>query len=410
MKARRIALKIFENGVESAFLPKELWKTTDGLNEKDRDLVRKLVYGTIRFLPSIDKSLEKFLKKPSKTPKRVKNILRLGLYEIEFLRIPAYATVNEYTNLTPVKFKGLVNAVLRNAARKGNVEKRTSLPDWLYEMLKRDLGEGFEHFLTNTLSHPLSLRSVKVPRERLKKDLTSLLECEEMKYSPWGLKCSKGRDLKGKLFEEGMFTFQDESSQMVAVALSPQKGEKILDACGGVGTKTSHIIQISPNSYVTYNDISEEKRKIALSNFKRMNLMPNEFWSVDILRDDLSHLKNSFDKILLDAPCSALGTVGKHPDVLLRLKEEDVKEKAAVQLRMMEKMWDLLKKGGTLIYSVCTVTRLETDDVVSVFENSHDDAKIVDPFEGKYDFRFNGFGTQLLEYMEGFYISKIVKV
>jgi 16S rRNA (cytosine967-C5)-methyltransferase len=410
VNARRIALKIFERGVKDAFLSKEVWKMSDGLNEKDRDLVRKLVYGTIRFLPSIDESLEKLLKKPSKTPRMVKDILRLGMYEIEFLRIPTYATVNEYTKLAPVHFKGVVNAILRNAAKEEKKKQNNSLPTWLYEMLKEELGGDFEKFLASTLFHDLSLRSVKMEKEILKEKLAPLVNCQEMRYSPWGLRCTKGMDLSGELFEKGYFTFQDESSQMVALAVSPRSRERILDACGGVGTKTSHLIQISPNSHVIYNDVNAKKREIALSNFKRMNLVPTQLWSRDILKEEFSDVKNSFDKILLDAPCSALGTIGKHPDVLLRLKEEHIGRNSNIQFQMIEKMWNLLKKGGTLVYSVCTVTRAETDDVIEKFIKSHDDAKTTDPFDGKYDFNFNGLGVQLLEHMEGFYISKIVKV
>jgi len=409
VKTREIALKIFEEGVRRSFFSPSVWKISDVLNERDRNLVRKIVYGSVRFLPYIDDTIEKLLKKPSKTPEKIKDILRLGIYEIEFLRIPSYATVNEYTNLTPKKFKGLVNAILREVSRTRtfDMKKNAALPNWLFEMLKKDLGKNFDIFLQSSISHTLSLRSVRMSRKELKEKL-SPLRCTEMSYSKWGLKCSNGTNLKGELFEKGAFTFQDESSQMVAVAISPQAHEKILDACGGVGTKTSHIVQISPESETFYNDVNDDKRAVALSNFKRMKLMPKKILAFDLVKDDFDDM--TFDKILLDAPCSALGTVGKHPDVLLRLKESDVKEKSRLQLEMMEKVWDKLKRGGTLVYSVCTVTKAETDDVIKSFVNFHDDAKVVDPFDGRYDFGFNGFGVQLLEYMEGFYISKIVKL
>ncbi len=411
MKARNIALKIFEHGIENGFLTKDVWELTDVLDKRDRDFVRKLVYGTLRFNKSLDKTIDSFLRKPNKTPKRVRNLLKLGAYEILLLRVPEYASVNEYTEMVPYKFKGLVNAVLRSLAKsKENVSLNQSLPLWLYKTLKRDLRDDLDIYLKKSLGHELSIRAVKVEREKLKTEVSNLVNCKEMIYSPWGLTCSKGQNLKNAAFERGDFTFQDESSQLVAVAVDPKKDEKILDACGGVGTKASHFIQISPNSNVFYNDLNDKKRNIATSNFKRMGLFPTEMWNFDLLKDDISHLRLSFDKVLLDAPCSALGTLGKHPDVLLRIKQDDAEKKSNLQLEMLENVWGILKDGGTLTYSVCTVTKSETDGVISNFLKRHKDAKCVDPFSGKYEFGFNGFGIQLLKYMEGFYISKIVKV
>ncbi len=411
MKTRKIALKIFDQGIEKDFLPKDVWKLTDALDERDRDLVRKLVYGTLRFRRSLDETIDLFLKKPNNTPKVVRNLLRFGAYEILFLRVPEYATVNEYTEMAPRRFKGLVNAILRSLARnKEKVDINHSLPLWLYKTLKDDLGRDMDLFLEKSLSHELSIRAVKIKRKELKMKLSKVVMLKEMRYSPWGLICSQGQNLKNEAFKNGDFTFQDESSQLVAIALDPKKHENILDTCGGVGTKTSHFIQISPISNVFYNDINNEKRDVALSNFKRLGLSPTELWNLDLLKDDVSYLNSKFDKVLLDAPCSALGTVGKHPDVLLRIKPGDIKKKSDVQLEMLERLWNALKQGGTLIYSVCTVTKAETDNVISNFIKNHENAKCVDPFDGRYEFDFNGLGVQLLKYMEGFYISKIVKV
>ncbi len=408
MKSRKVALEILERGLKKSFISKEEWDKLSKLDKRDRDFVRKLVYGTVRFTPLLDEALGKFLKKPTKTPFKVKNILRMGTYEIVFLRVPFYATVNEYTDLAPKKMKGLVNAVLRKVAS-SDVHIDISFSKGLDEWLKEELGDDFELFLKRSMSHRLSLRSVKVSRDKLRGMISEKVKCRYMEFSPWGLTCDEGEDLRNELFEKGMFTFQDESSQLVAIALSPQKGERILDACGGVGTKTTHILQISPFSHVVYNDVNKEKRKAAKANFERMKLFPNETKNVDLLGVTYE-LGDAYDKILLDAPCSALGTVGKHPDVLLRITPAEAKKNARRQLAMLENVWPLLKKGGVLIYSVCTVTNAETDGVMKEFLRRHDDAKTVDPFDGMYEFKFNGLGVQLLKYMEGFYLSKIVKV
>ncbi len=143
-----------------------------------------------------------------------------------------------------------------------------------------------------------------------------------------------------------------------------------------------------------------------MDNFKRLKKFPSKILTMDIMN---STLNEKFDKILVDAPCTALGTIGKHPDLLLRLTEKDIAEKAQMQLKMLEKLWGYLSEEGEIIYSVCTVTKEETDDVISTFIHNHSDAVCVDPFDGKMNFEFGGLGIQLLKWMEGFYISKIVK-
>ncbi len=408
MKARRIALEILERGLKNSFLHREEWVKLSKLDKRDRDFIRKLVYGTVRFTPALDENIEKLLKKPSKTPEKVKNILRMGAYEILFLRIPSYASVNEYTALAPQKMKGLVNAVLRKVSREC-LPLKYSFSRELDEWLKKELGNDFHIFLEKSISHSLSLRSVKISREYLKELLKEKVRCRDMLFSSWGLVCDEGEDLQGELFEKGFFTFQDESSQLVTVAIAPHADEIILDACGGVGTKTSHIVQISPESSVVYNDINADKQKMARRNFKRMGLFPSEMKEVDLLKET-ERLGNTYDKILLDAPCSALGTVGKHPDVLLRFTPEKAHENAEKQLKMLNALWPFVKRGGYVVYSVCTITEEETNGVVSTFLNVHEDAKVLYPFENLYDFDFNGFGVQLLKYMEGFYIAKIAKV
>lgn len=411
MNSRRIALKIFEEGISHSFISKDLWKLTDPLSEADRDFVRKIVYGTLRFLFAIDREVDILLKEPRKTPQNVRNILRLGTYEILETHVPAYATVNEYTKIAPKKLKGLVNAVLREISKSaGKTELNPSLPDWLYNILAKDLGKDMNLFLDRSKGHELSLRAVKMKRRELLKELSSVVGCYPMNYSPWGVRCKKGANLENDSFKRGDFTFQDESSQLVGIAISPKPGEKILDACGGVGTKTSHIIQIERKANVIYNDVSKLKMLVASSNFQRLDLFPEKMMSFNVLKYETGELDDQFDKVLVDAPCTALGTLGKHPDLLLRLNQSDIAKKAETQLKMLEKLWNAIRPGGELIYSVCTITKAETDNVIFEFLSQHKDAVTIDPFGEKFPFVFNGLGVQLLRHMEGFYISKIKRL
>ena len=411
MNARRVALKIFESSVKRAFVSQELWKITDPLDKADRGFVRKIVYGTLRFLFSIDREIDLLLRKNTKTPQRVRNILRLGAYEILKTDVPAYATVDEYTKMAPRELKGLVNAILRKISSSSEkINLGFSLPDWLQKTLERDLGKNMALFMEKSNGHELSLRAVKIGRDKLLRELSDFVECRTMNYSPWGVICKNGMNLKNGLFKRGKFTFQDESSQLVGISISPKRNEKILDACGGVGTKTTHILQIERKANVIYNDVNAKKTEMATSNFQRLGLFPQEVMNFDVLKYAGKTLNAKFDKVLLDAPCTALGTIGKHPDLLLRLKEDDVEKKSDVQLKMLENLWRMVKPQGELVYSVCTVTKAETDDVIFNFVSRHDDAVTVDPFDGTLPFSFNGLGVQLLRYVEGFYISKIKRL
>ncbi len=410
MKARKIALEILNNGISNFFVSPSIWKMTDSLTEQDRSFVRKLVYGTLRYSLSIDREVSKFLKDPKRTPEDIRSILRMGTYEIIEMRIPAYATVNEYTKIAPLKFKGLVNAVLRRISEHAtDIKIDSGFPEWLIALLNKDLKEDFEIFLSKSEYHEISLRVTRKTREELEKIFADRsVESYPMKFSQLGLKCPDGTDLKAlSSFENGDFTFQDESSQMICSVVNPKPGEKILDAFGGVGTKTTHLIQVEPRSVIYYNDLNRSKTSAAIDNFKRLKLFPSKIMNTDVLSDKFDE---KFQKILVDAPCTALGTLGKHPDLLLRLKPEDVKEKSQTQFKMLERLWNLLESHGEMIYSVCTVTKDETDSVISEFLQMHPEAKAIDPFDGKFDFKFNGLGVQLLKFMEGFYISKLVKL
>jgi len=409
MKARIVALEILNEGISNFFIPRNTWKKTSNLTKQDRAFVRRLVYGTLRYYFEIDKIVDAFLKDAKKTPKDLKNILRMGTYELIGMKIPPYAVVNEYTSIARPKFKGLVNAVLRKISE---ISDKTcfesGLPPWLYDKLKKDLGDIFPLFLEKNEFHEIYLRSVNKSRDEIIRDLANQnIESYPTHFSPWGIKCIEGIDLDSfEQFENGDFTFQDESSQLVGIVVDPKSGEKILDAFAGVGTKTTHLVQINPKAIVTYNDINKSKISIAMDNFKRMRIFPSKMINTDIINSTLSE---KFDKILVDAPCTALGTIGKHPDLLLRLTEKDITEKAQMQLKMLENLWEHLSDGGQIIYSVCTVTKEETDGVISKFIQNHGEAICVDPFDGKMDFDFEKLGVQLLKWIDGFYISKIVK-
>lgn len=409
MKARRVAFEILKAGISNFFISRTSWKKTETLTKADRAFVRKLVYGTLRYYFEIDKNVNMFLKNSKKTPDDLKNILRMGTYELVKMKTPAYAVVNEYTDIASGKFKGVVNAVLRKISEVSNeIDLGNGLPPWLCTVMEKDLGELFPVFLEKSDFHEISLRAVSLLRDRIIEELSKKnVESHPTEFSPWGIKCLNGVDLNDfEQFENGSFTFQDESSQLVGIAANPKSGEKIFDAFGGVGTKTTHIIQIEPASILVYNDLSKSKISIANDNFQRLKLFPSKIMNVDIVKDKF---EGKFDKILVDAPCTALGTLGKHPDLILRLNQKDILEKSKMQLEMLDKLWEYVTSGGEVIYSVCTVTKEETDGVISKFIAGHGDAFCVDPFDGKFDFNFNGLGVQLLKWMEGFYVAKIKK-
>lgn len=401
--AREIALKIlYEIEVNSAFPNEtiELFCKNYHLSNLDRRFVSELVNGTTKMRRRLDYVLSLFLEKEiDDLPPWIRNILRLGVYQIDFLdKVPESAAVNESVNLAK-KFghKGtvaLVNAVLRNYLRDKNkvqfpsweedkVENIAlfySFPSWMVESWFNMLGEEE----TIKLCHAFNERPKLCVRwNSLKLDSHSL----EEKFNESKIKFKAGRFLESfycleskvdlnrfMSLLEGLVYFQDESAGFPVSLLDPQPGETILDLCAAPGGKTTFIAELlRDKGKVLAVDKSWEKIELLKENCGRLGIDAVNYFCGDATNFQVRPV----DRVLVDAPCSGLGVLGRNSDSRWRKQKEDLLRLQKLQLEILFNAANLVKKGGVLVYSTCTVTQEENDNVIKSFLDKRRDFKLV---------------------------------
>jgi 16S rRNA (cytosine967-C5)-methyltransferase len=368
------------------------------VSARDRALLTELVYGTLRWRGKIDARLNPYFRRSLENlDPFIRNLLRVAFYQLLFLdRIPDYAAVNEAVQLAKAhggnKVAGFVNAVLRNFVREKDrtaepqptnhgqaaLANEHSHPPWLINKWLDYFGrEETEALLrANNEIAPLVLRvnSCKSSRETL---LALLLKSDvsavATRWSPAGI-WVKSRSLVDQLpgFQEGLFQVQGEASQLVSYLLSPQKGERILDACAAPGGKTTHIAELMTDTgEVIALDKSEKGIDKIRENAARLGLASLRAAKADIRHPLPVELRRPYDRILLDAPCSALGTLRSHPEIKWHRNESDIKRLGHLQKHIIDQVAHYLKPGGVLVYSTCTLTKDENEDVIEDFLEHH---------------------------------------
>jgi len=364
---------------------------------EDRALTTELVYGVLRRSITLDWIMERFSTvKIKKMETAVQVALRIGLYQIFFLsRVPVRAAVDESVRLVKgARKRGFVNAVLRRAAlEKDNLPwpgpemdlaQRLSIiyshPGWMVRRWLRRYGEvEVEALLRANLAPPrrtLRVNTLRISREDLVKKLSGLgLETRGGLYSPYALDILSGT-LPAELAGEGLFAMQDEASQIVPMLLSPRPGALVLDACAAPGGKTTAMAGIMKNRG---RIVAVDRYAGRLAALRRLAKTLGVTIITPIVADSseavFRHLKGRlpFEYILLDAPCSGLGVLGRTPDIKLHRKESDIRALAETQKRLLKNMFRLLRPGGRLVYSVCTLEPEETEEIVRwALENSGD--------------------------------------
>jgi len=354
------------------------------LDARDRALTMELVYGVIRNLSSLDFTLSKFIKQTSKgVQDEIRDILRLAAYQVMRLdRVPERAAVYEAVEQAKIiggKGAGsFVNGVLRSLIRGRDavvypdLPIRYSYPGWL---AKRWLGrfgpdEAEALMAAGNSVPPLTLRANTLVTDREK--LAALLneagiDATPTKYAPDGL-VIKGypqvRELPG--YAVGLFAVQDEAAQLVSLLVSPKSGDTVLDACAAPGGKSTHMAALSDGkARITAADIGLDKIRVLKENITRLKAN-----GVDTLLADATApipVEGLFDKVLLDAPCSALGVIRRRPEIKYARREEDIARLAELQGRMLENLASLVKPGGVLVYSVCSTEPEEGELLIEKF-------------------------------------------
>lgn len=409
------------------------------LPTKDIGLLTELTYGTLQRKMTLDYYLKGFLKKANKMENWVKNLLRLTLYQMVYLdKIPDRAAIFEAVEIAKKRgHKGIasmVNGVLRSIQREGlpsltsiedTVERlaiETSHPHWLIKRWVEQFGfEKTKEMGEVNLTAPLQtarVNTTRITREECAKRLVEEgFQIELSPIIPEAIRALKGNLASSSAFKEGMLTIQDESSMLVAYALGVTKDETVLDACAAPGGKSTHIAEKMNNSgQVISLDLHEHKVKLINDNAGRLGLHNIKTRTMDSRQASENFPPEFFDRILLDAPCSGLGVMRRKPDMKYTKKEQDLSQLSKIQQKLLESVSPLVKKGGVLVYSTCTVDREENENTVANFLIHHPD------FEGDPDFKdrmpeavrplISGFDLQVLPQdfgSDGFYIACLRK-
>ena len=349
----------------------------------DKALARDLALGVVRRLNTLDWALSPLTSRPfASLDPAVRAALRLGAFQLLFAmdRFPAYAALNETVPLAGPKAKGLVNAVLRALQRQGlppwpddpatSLSLKHSHPEWLVRRWLARWGTEAEKVLeAGNAEPPFSLR---VNRRRATPEaLAASLrgeghEAVSSPISPDGVRVKKFFSLsENASFGEGLFSVQDEAAQLAVAALDPRPGETVLDACAGVGGKTAHAAErLDGRGRVVAVDTDGERLSLSRRNVRRLGLDGVETVEADVRRGGWPES----DRVLVDAPCSGLGTVRRRPDIKWAVGEEDVAHRLpALQGEILRAAAQAVKPGGVLVYATCTTEPEENEGVVGAF-------------------------------------------
>lgn len=365
---------------------------TNELSAQDVALLTELVYGTVQRRDTLDYYLQPFVK--GKIEPWVRLLLRLSLYQMVYLdRIPDRAVLFEAVEIAKRRghrgIASLVNGVLRSIQRQGlrsfdeiqdDLERlaiATSHPLWLVRRWVEQFGlDATKRMCEANVLPPEQTARVNTTKATVS-DVIAELKKEGIEAVPStvvdvGVKMVKGNAAKTKAFQNGLLTIQDESSMLVAYALSPNETDVVLDCCAAPGGKTTHIAERMNNrGRIVALDIHDHKVKLIEQQAKRLGLSNIEAKQLDGRQAHTQFAAETFDRILVDAPCSGLGVIRRKPEIKYAKNEKDIAQLAEIQLNILRAVAPLLKRGGTLVYSTCTVDREENERVIAKFLDEH---------------------------------------
>lgn len=442
MLLRKTALELLtriekENSFSHLLISETIDKSE--LNIQDENLLVEIVYGTIERKLTLNYYLSPFINQNKKMDAWILTLLQMSVYQMEFLnKVPDYAIINEAVEIA--KHKGhrgtgaLVNGILRSLQRKGvpNLDSitdkvkrlsiETSHPEWLVKLWISDYGfETAKNICESNLTRkPMTIRAQILKNDR--KDLLNQLaninvEAKESSVTKQGVIIESGNVIKTSILGLGNATIQDESSMLVTETLNTKPGMEVLDCCSAPGGKTTHIAEImGDKGRIVAHDLHKNKIKLVKNHADRLNISIIEASPCDARNLTEIHEKESFDRILVDAPCSGLGVIRSKPDIKYNKSFADIEKLQTVQQAILEEAFKLLKKDGQLVYSTCTINILENEHVIEEFLNHHPevevDSRFIDnlPQSVLENSRLTDFGIQLFPYTansDAFFISRL---
>ena len=422
------ALAAVLNGKASlnSSLPTQL----DKVEDRDRGFTQDLAFGTARWQPRLSALATKLLQKPFKAADAdVEALLLVGLYQLLYTRVPAHAAIGETVGcadkLKKPWAKALLNAVLRRAQRESEAllaelehdpVVRTAHPRWLQKSLKAFWPEQWEAICAANNAHPPMI--LRVNRRHHSRDAylqlltTAGINATPCVYSVDGIVLEAATDVRNLPgFAEGWISVQDEAAQLAADLLDLAPGQRILDACCAPGGKTCHILEVEKDlAGVVAVDLEAKRLVRVRENLARLGLSA-ELIAADG-RDTATWWDGKpFQRILLDAPCSATGVIRRHPDIKLTRQPDDIAALAVLQGELLDAMWPTLEVGGILLYATCSTLPTENTEVIEAFLARTSGARELDLATAAGIKQPHG--RQLLAQEgghDGFYYAKLIKI
>ena len=389
----------------------------------DRAFVQAICYGVVRWYWCLDHILGQLTRKPIKDA-RVRMLALLGIYQLRDMRVKPHAAVSETVSAASAWAKPLLNGILRSYQREQSRLEQTAdhdevsasaHPRWLIERLRRDWPDASDDILAaNNSAPPLTLR---VNRLRQTRDACLAQLAEHGITAHANPICPSAITLDQPVpveiipgFRQGDLSVQDAAAQFAAELLQLRPGQRALDVCAAPGGKTAHILEVCPEvAELVAVDISDERLQRVQDNLDRIGLKA-QLLAGDAARPEPWWNGQPFDRILVDAPCSATGVIRRHPDIKLLRQPEDIPALARTQRRILEAIWPLLAPEGVLVYATCSVLREENEDVIGQFLRDHADA-VETPLVADWGQAVR-HGRQILPgelNMDGFYYARLQK-
>lgn len=358
-------------------------------NSQDRGLLQAITFTTCRYALLYRALLQPLLQK--KPAPLVEALLLCGLAQLRDLRIPDHAALSETVNaareLKQERATGLINAVLRRYLREresleaGAAVLALAYPDWLQAALEQDWGQAraIEIMAAGNEEGPLTLRvnARQISRDaylgKLQTEGIAVLAC---RYSPVGLRAAAVGDVRALPdFAAGAVSVQDEAAQLCAELLDCRPGMRVLDACAAPGGKTAHLLEKTEGLNLLALDISPERCLRIEENLERLRLTGAKVIAADAAAPATWWDGQAFDRILLDAPCTATGVIRRHPDIKLLRRASDVAQTVTQQSCLLQTLWPLLQPGGILLYATCSILKAENETQISDFLARTPDAR-----------------------------------
>ncbi len=423
--ATGVLVKVVKDGQSLTVALEKAFESVE--DSKDRAFIQALCFGVIRQYHRLDFILQQLLSKALRNKDTdIKMLLLIGLYQLQYMRVKSHAAVSETVSAAKKKSwaKSLVNGVLRqyireqdsleDAANKDRLAVN-SHPEWLVNKLENDWPEQATALLAENNKQPPMVLRVNLSQTTREAYLQLLMDNEitasVVSFCPTAIVLEQPVAVeKLPRFNDGWVSVQDTAAQLAAQLLDVQAGQSVLDLCAAPGGKTAAILEGQAESIsMLAVDIDEGRLTRVNENLQRLKLQAKVIVG-DASKPDEWAQGQVFDRILVDAPCSALGVIRRHPDIKILRRETDISTLQTIQQQILNAAWELLAPGGILLYATCSVLKQENELQVESFLKTHKDASEV-VIEGEWGVK-RGVGRQVLTgdlAMDGFYYAKLIK-